>query len=87
MDSELFLSIIYLVILAAIFRFIKIPKTMLNAEIEMLELENLVSGEELKHRQLKQLIESSHSIRMTVWVIEKTLKVGLVAVCGAILFF
>ena len=87
MALTVILSVIYLLSFGVILWRIQIPKVMIQTGDEIDKMHNEMNvGEDLKHSQLAYLLAHLGSIRMTVWMIEKTLKVGFVGVVGALLF-
>ena len=79
-------TILYLLSIYIFMKLIFAPEHMIQAGIEQEEMQNkLESGsKDLTNAQLAFLLAHQHSIRMTVFVIEKKIIVGVLGIVGAI---
>ena len=87
MDYVAILSVIYFLAFAFTLWRIKVPDVMIQTADEIDKMHSTIPvGEDLKHGQLTYLLAHIGSIRMSIWMVEKTLKIGLVGLIGAVLF-
>ena len=87
MGSILIFAIIYFISFIFILQRVKVPEVMIQTWDEIDKMQNSMPvGEDLKSGQLAYLLAHVGSIRMSIWMVEKTLKIGLVGLTGAVLF-